>query len=162
MPRACEALHAPAAPHRAVPPVLLWRHSSPHLYLLAPVHDCLVPFLHTTTQMKLITISALVERFKLGGSLAREIRQRRECAQKALREAQQGWLLHEDDIHLHRTNDALLGRGSFGEVYRAEYLGSEVAVKLIQYAADDATEAGGGGCSRGGGPCHRGPDPTSA
>ena len=48
------------------------------------------------------------------------------------------WELLEEDVIVHHSESAFLGRGSFGAVYRAEFLGSDAAVKLIKYSADEA------------------------
>ena len=57
------------------------------------------------------------------------------CAAEAVADAREGWELHPDDVRIPNTS-AILGRGSFGVVYRGELHGSEVAVKVVHYASN--------------------------
>ena len=60
----------------------------------------------------------------------RRSRQRQLAAESDLRE---GWSIRRDAIAI--DADALLGRGGFGDVYTARYLGSRVACKVIRARA---------------------------
>ena len=55
----------------------------------------------------------------------------------------QGWFIEERDIHVKDPGTSVIGRGSFGVVYRAHFHGSEVACKVIRYAAEKKSEIDG-------------------
>ena len=64
------------------------------------------------------------------------------CAAEAVADAREGWVI--DPSALTIDKERLLGRGGFGDVFAAKYLGSTVACKVVRAGAASQREAAQG------------------